>query len=736
MGRRETGHVRRGGAETQGEQAFEATLERVTWSAPDSAFVVCRIRVEGELFPLVAVGEMVSPSPGDRYVLHGKWEEHPRYGRQFQFTSYDVQYPVTTEGIERYLSSGLIPGLGKGTARRIVDRFGLRTLDVMNSEIERLLEVDGIGAKKLDQIQREWERQRGVQNVMLFLKAHDISSTWAVRIYRTYGNDAMRIMHDNPYRLVEDVEGIGFMTADGIARSLGITASDERRVVAGLGFVLREAARRHGHTCVPEEEFLHHAASVLEVVSDEARAALELAVETGRVVLEEEHVYLPELWHAEEAVIDAFRAAFAEHWDGLDHLRLDEHLGAVEQSRGVRFNAQQAEAIHKALAGPVCILTGGPGTGKTTTLIGILDLARELDWKTAICAPTGRAAKRIAEVTGYDAKTIHRLLEFDPATMTFQRDDDRPVDARLLVVDEVSMVDLPLMAALLRARPPGCRVVLVGDADQLPPVGPGAVLRDLLDCGEVESVVLHLVLRQAEHSSIVTNAHRLRQGFMPVFDTRLSDGGETFFREVADDEETARIIRDLVAERLPAELDCDPMRDVQVLSPMYDGAAGVTHLNHVLQQAVNGGSRVVFQRGNRSFRVGDKVMQVRNDYSKDVYNGDIGYVRGYDEEETLLTVDFDGRAVTYAPEDTDDLVLAYAVTVHKSQGGEYEIVIMPVSPQHRGMLRRTLVYTAMTRARRMMIFLGRRGILAAGVESPRELRRHGLLASRLRQALR
>ncbi|MDX9759492.1 MAG: ATP-dependent RecD-like DNA helicase [Bacteroidota bacterium] len=736
MGRPSPPHDRRGGAETQDEITLAVTLERVTWSAPDSAFVVCRIRVEGELFPLVAVGEMVSPSPGDQYTLVGRWDEHAKYGRQFQFSSYEVRYPVTPDGIERYLSSGLIPGLGKGTARKIVERFGTRTLEVMNTEIERLLEVDGIGRKKLEQIQREWERQRGVQNVMLFLKAHDISSSWAVRIYRAYGNDALRILHDDPYRLIEDIEGIGFVSADNIAHSLGITKSDERRVVAGIDYVLREAARRNGHTCVPETEFLRHAASVLEVESDEAHAALRLAVERGRVHLDDEHVYLPELLHAENSIARALRAALGEGGGTLDHLDLDMRLKDVEQERDIRFTAQQVEAIHKGLDGPVCVLTGGPGTGKTTTLIGILDLAVGMEWRTAICAPTGRAAKRIAEVTGHEARTIHRLLEFDPIAVAFQRDADRPVDADLIVVDEMSMVDVTLMAALLRARPAGCRLVLVGDTDQLPPVGPGTVLHDLLASGEIDSVALRLVLRQSEQSTIVTNAHRLREGFVPVFDARRTEDGGTFFREVGPDENIAQLIRDLVADRIPTEFGCDPMRDIQVLAPMYDTPAGVTHLNHVLQHAINGGARVVFQRGNRSFRQGDKVMQIRNDYSKDVYNGDIGFVRGYDEEETLLRVEFDGRPVEYAPEETEDLVLAYAVTVHKSQGGEYEIVLMPVVAAHRGMLRRTLLYTALTRARRMMVFLGQRTVLAAAVQNAREQPRYGLLAQRLREALR
>ncbi|MFZ1730707.1 MAG: ATP-dependent RecD-like DNA helicase [Bacteroidota bacterium] len=727
---------RRDGGETQAELSLEATLERVIWSAPDSGFVVCSIKVEGELFPVGAVGEMMSPSAGDRYILHGRWGDHPKYGRQFQFTSYEVQYPVTPEGIERYLASGMIRGLGKATARRIVDHFGTRTLEVMNNEIEKLLEVDGIGEKKLDVIQHDWERQRGVQTVMLFLKAHDISSTMAVRIYRAYGNDSINTMHENPYRLIDDIEGIGFITADSIARSLGIAASDARRVVAGLSYALRESARRNGHICVPETDFLRHAASVLHVENDEAHAALSLAIEGGKAILYDEHVYLPELFHAEAAIADGLRNAFAEQWDDLDHLDLDKLLAEVEARRGIQLNAQQVEAVHKCLSGPVCMLTGGPGTGKTTTLTGILDLAQKRGWKIAICAPTGRAAKRINEVTGYEAKTIHRLLEFDPSVMAFQRREDNPIEADLLVVDEMSMVDVPLMAALLLARPRGCRLVLVGDSDQLPSVGPGTVLHDLLSCGEIDTVVLHFVFRQAEHSSIITNAHRMRQGFMPVFDSRIVDGGETFFREVGPEEDLPALVRDLVSLRIPKELGCDPMRDIQVLSPMYDTPAGVTNLNYVLQKAINGGSRVVFQRGDRAFRMGDKVMQTRNDYGKDVYNGDIGYVRGFDEDENLLQVDFDNRRVAYAPEETDELVLAYAITVHKSQGNEYEIVVVPVVMQHRVMLRRNLMYTAMTRAKRMMVFLGQRSALSVAVENAREQPRFGLLQQRLREALR
>ncbi|PLX28204.1 MAG: ATP-dependent RecD-like DNA helicase [Ignavibacteria bacterium] len=730
-----SGHDRRKGSNSQPE-TLEGTLERISWSAPDSGFVVARFRVEGELFPVVAVGEMFSPSPGDRYVLHGNWQEHAKYGKQFQFQSYDVQYPATREGIARYLASGLIRGIGKSTARKIVDHFGTETLTIMNEDIERLREVAGIGDRTLDKVRESWEKQRGVQNVMVFLKSHDISTTWAVRIFREYGADSVRVMQEDPYRLVVDIEGIGFVIADGIARSLGVEAQDERRILAGVGYVLREAARRDGHIAVPEEQFVRHAASVLEIDEHLLMEALRRAKDEGLVIGEDDMLFPPELYHAEVALTRSISAAFAEEWNMVDHRVLNDVLESVEENGDLRFNAMQVEAVHKAIAGPLCILTGGPGTGKTTTLRGVLEIARRLKWKTAICAPTGRAAKRIQEVTGFEAFTIHRLLEFDPVTMTFQRHDERPVEADLLVVDEMSMVDLPLMAALLRARRPGCRVVLVGDENQLPSVGPGAVLRDLIGCGEIETVVLTLVFRQSVRSSIISNAHRVREGYTPVFDSRISEGGETFFRELGSGENVADVLRELVTEQVPGQLHCDPVRDIQVLSPMHGSAAGVTHLNHVLQRELNGSSRVVYQHGEKIFRANDKVMQVRNNYEKDVYNGDIGYVTGYDQEENQLQVDFEGRTVRYAPEDVDDLVLAYAITIHKSQGSEYPVVVVPMVMQHRIMLRRTLLYTAMTRAERMLVLLGQRGAVATAVQSPFEKPRYGRLKERLREALR
>jgi exodeoxyribonuclease V alpha subunit len=729
-------HDNRARGDSQQQETLEGTLDRVIWSAPDSAFLVTRFRVADELFPVVAVGEMLSPTVGDRYLLRGTWEEHPKYGRQFAFTSYEVQMPVTEEGLVRFLASGMLRGVGQSTAEKIVARFGMETMAVLNSSIDRLQEIEGIGEKKLAMLRESWNAQRGVQNVMLFLREHDISTSWAVRIYHAYGVEAVSIMQDDPYRLVDDVDGIGFTAADGIARSLGMDAGDTRRVEAGLVWVLREAARRDGHTAVPVDHFVHHAAAVLDVEEHMITGALRVVCETQRLIEEDGLLFLPVLYAAEAVIARSIARAYAEQWNGLDHLAIDDVLKGVEEAQDLRFSPQQADAIHRCLSGPLCVVTGGPGTGKTTTLTGILHVTRALRWKAAICAPTGRAAKRITEITGCEAVTIHRLLEFDPVTGAFQRDEDKPVDADILVVDEVSMVDVQLMAALLRARASGCRVVLVGDADQLPSIGPGAVLRDMIACGEIDTVVLRLIFRQEAQSSIVSNAHRVREGFMPVFDARLAEGGETFFREVAPEENIARLIRDLIVDRLPAAYSFDPVRDIQVLSPMYNTPAGVTHLNHILQQAVNSGGRVLYHHGDRKFRAGDKVMQIRNDYEKDVYNGDIGFVRGFDEEESRLLVDFDRRRVEYSAEEMEHLVLAYAITIHKSQGSEYPVVVVPVVMQHRIMLRRTLLYTAMTRARRMLVLLGQRAAVATAVQSAQEKPRYGRLRDRLREVLR
>lgn len=715
----------RGGGGERGEESFEAVLRAVIFQGNDSTYVVGRFEVTDDLFPIVANGDMVAPSVGDTYRLTGAWVQHPKYGRQFRWSAYELVYPQTTEGIERYLSSGLIRGLGKTFARRIVDRFGTDTINILNSDIERLLEVEGIGPKKLDVIRSAWDEQRGVQTVMLFLREHKVGTAHAARIFARYGHAAVDLIRMNPYRLVDDIEGIGFLTADAIARSLGVSASDAVRLAAGVLHALNEAARSEGHVYVPFDELTAGAAQLLEADHDDVVHAVNRAAEKGVLVIDHDCVYAPALYAAECAVTTAIERLYARGPHDVDHAAVNIHIAAAENHFALRFAPSQAEAIHDCIAGPVVILTGGPGTGKTTTVGGIIDVAERLGLRVVLCAPTGRAARRMAWLSGREARTIHRLLEFDPMSSTFQRDEAYPVEADLVIVDETSMVDIQLMAALLAALPDDARLVLVGDADQLPSVGPGNVLADLIACGRIDVVRLTVIFRQEEASRLVTNAHRMRSGFMPVFER------DTFLLECDHAETIAQRIREVVAERLPREMGFDPVKDIQVMAPMHATPAGVRQLNAMLQQALNPAGRIVLRRGDRIWRLGDKVMQTRNNYDKDVFNGDIGFITALDDDEALVDIRFDDRQVSFTFDEMDDLVHAYAITIHKSQGSEYTVVVLPLTMQHRIMLQRNLVYTAMTRARRLLVFVGQRKALEYAVANDRRSTRYSALRERL-----
>ncbi len=708
------------------EVTFEAVLRAVIFQGNDSTYVVGRFDVADDLFPIVANGDMVAPSVGDTYRLTGAWVQHPKYGRQFRWSAYELVYPQTAEGIERYLSSGLIHGLGKTFARRIVKRFGTQTIDILNTDIERLLEVEGIGPKKLDVIRAAWDEQRGVQTVMLFLREHTVGTAHAARIFACYGHAAVDMIRMNPYRLVDDIDGIGFVTADAIARSLGVTASDPVRLAAGVLHALNEAARSAGHVYVPFDELAAGAAQLLEADHDDVVHAINRAAEKGVLVLDHDRVYAPLLHAAECAVTAGIERLDARGAHTLDHAEVNTLIGMAEQHFALRFAPAQAEAIHTCLGGPVVILTGGPGTGKTTTVGGIIDVAERLQLRVVLCAPTGRAARRMSWLSGREARTIHRLLEFDPMSSTFQRDDAYPIEADLVIVDETSMVDIQLMAALLSALPADARLVLVGDADQLPSVGPGIVLADLIACDRIGLVRLTVIFRQEEASRLVTNAHRMRSGFMPVFER------DTFLLDCDHAETIAQRIREVVAERLPREMGFDPVKDIQVMAPMHATPAGVRNLNAILQEALNPSGRIVLRRGERIWRLGDKVMQLRNNYDKDVFNGDIGFITALDDEEALIDIRFDDRQVAFTFDEMDDLVHAYAITIHKSQGSEYTVVVLPLTMQHRIMLQRNLVYTAMTRARRLIVFVGQRKALEYAVANDRRSTRYSALQERLR----
>ncbi len=712
----------------QEEIAIQATLQQVQFSSRDSAFFVGRfLSEEGDSF--TAAGELLAPSPGDDYILNGSWTVHPKYGRQFKIASYEIIYPVTTEGIEQYLASGLIRGIGKVTAQRIVRKFGDRAIEIMNSDIGRLLEVEGIGAKTFERIKASWDEQRALQNVMLFLKSHGISTGYAVKIFRTYGAAAVERIQQNPYSLVDDVDGIGFVAADTIAQKLGLEEYSSERYQAGILYTLRESSRSDGHTYLTVAECAEAAAQLLETDAVNIEAAIHQSAIRGRLVIEEECVFLPELYHAERAVAERMHALTAVRKHPVSQMELLDRIADSERESGREFSPRQAEAIMKSISGSVTIITGGPGTGKTTTVQGIIDLANSLHWQISLCAPTGRAAKRLSEVTGTEAKTIHRLLEFDPRAFVFLRNEERPLEADILIVDEMSMVDVRLMAWLLQAVPQYCRLVLVGDADQLPSVGPGNVLRDLIASESFDTVSLTMVFRQAADSSIVSNAHRVNHGEMPVF------GKETFFIEQQTPEAIASTIREIVVERIPREMGYDPLRDIQVLSPMHQTVAGVRNLNQILKQDLNPAGTAIVQRGQKSFAIGDKVMQVSNNYEKDVFNGDIGFIGGWDEDEGEVYLQFDDRTVTYTLDDLDQLVHAYATTIHKSQGSEYEIVVLPLTMQHRIMLQRNLIYTAMTRAKTMLVFVGQQQALRIAVQKATVRNRNSMLRRRILEIL-
>ncbi len=728
---RKTPAPRSGGeTEEQAQIEIEATLRAILFRAPDSPYVVGRFSSESLPESFTGTGDLIAPATGDTYLLEGSWVTHASYGRQFHFTSYSIVYPTTTEGIERYLASGLIRGVGRALAARIVRRFGEETINVLNGDIERLREVPGIGAKMLETIRESWETQRGVHVVMLFLKEHDVSTAYAVRIFRAYGRDTAAILRENPYRLIDDVDGIGFAIADRIAAKLGFAPTDMRRLLAGLHHLLSEAAEESGHTFVEREAVVAGAGARLGADEFKMREAIREAVERGVLIEEEERLYLPRFYLAEEAIAQAAARLFEMPRDPLDPRLLSGALRAVEAARGIEFSPLQVDAMHRSITEPVTVITGGPGTGKSTALIGILAAAESLGRRVALCAPTGRAAKRMTEVTGREARTIHRLLEFDPKGGFFQRNEENPVDADLIVADEASMIDTLLLAALFRAIPPASRIVFIGDQDQLPSVGAGQVLHDLIHCGQFPVVVLTTVFRQAEESMIVRNAHLIRGGDQPRF---LKD---CLFADCAETEEIPVRIEDLVRRRLPEKLDLDPLRDIQVLAPMHRTAAGVAHLNFILQRAMNPEGRLFLRRGDRAFRVGDKVMQTRNNYDKEVFNGDIGFISAADPEETLCTIQFDSRPVRYSFDEMEEVTLAYAITIHKSQGSEYPVVLIPMTLQHRIMLQRNLLYTGMTRAKKLLIFIGDKKAVRIAVATTHPSRRRTSLSERLARRLR
>ena len=720
-------------SENQSQEVLAGLVERVTYHNVENGFCVLRAKARGHRDVVTVVGHAATIAAGEWITASGEWVNDRTHGQQFKARFLRTSPPTSADGIEKYLSSGMIRGIGPAYAKKLLRAFGEKVFDIIEATPDRLREVDGIGPVRANRITAAWAEQKAVREIMVFLHSHGVGTARAVRIYKTYGPDAIQVMTENPYRLARDIRGIGFKTADAIAMKLGIDKTALVRVRAGISYALTEAMDE-GHCGLPTEELIPLAEKLLEVPQEFIRTALDLELQEGTVVAdrvgETPCVFLAGLHRAERIIAERLtRLANGKlPWPWIDP---DKALPWVEGRIDLSLAESQVAAIRLALMSKVLVMTGGPGVGKTTIVNAILRILAAKGTSLLLCAPTGRAAKRMTEATGFEAKTIHRLLEVDPKGGGFKRGDDNPLDCHLLVVDETSMVDVMLMQALMKAVPDKAALLIVGDIDQLPSVGPGQVLVDVISSGAVPVVRLTEVFRQAAQSQIIVNAHRINRGVMP--DLRKPEAESDFYFVEADDPETAvpRII-ELVKTRIPRRFGLDPIRDVQVLCPMNRGGVGARSLNIELQAALNPADERKVERFGWTFASGDKVMQIENDYDKEVYNGDIGFVADVDPEEGELTVSFDGRSVTYGFGELDALVPAYAASIHKSQGSEYPAVVIPIMTQHYAMLQRNLLYTGVTRGKRLVVLVGQKKAVAIAVRNVSGRRRWSKLAERLR----
>ena len=700
-------------------EVLAGLVERVTFHNPQNGFCVLRIKARGQRDLITLVGHAATISAGEFVQASGGWVNDRTHGVQFKASFLKVAPPATIDGIEKYLGSGMIRGIGPVYAKKLVRAFGEAVFEVIQQEPDRLREVTGIGPKRAERITAGWAEQRVIREIMLFLHSNGVGTSRAVRIYKTYGADAVRLISENPYRLARDIRGIGFRTADQIAAKLGIEKTALIRIRAGISYALAQAMDE-GHCGLPVEELVPLTEKLLEAPSELVETALRLELEDGAVVGDDldgrRCVFLAALYRAEREIAEKLKtlAVGKPPWPAID---VDKAIPWVEHRTKLALADSQKAALRVALVSKVMVITGGPGVGKTTLLNSLLKILIAKAVTIALCAPTGRAAKRLSESTGREAKTIHRLLETDPRTGSFRRNEDEPLDCDLLVVDETSMVDVPLMRALLRALPERAALLLVGVVDQLPSVGPGQVLGDIIGPGAVPVVRLTEVFRQAAESRIIVNAHRINHGLMP--DLATADSCDFYFVDAADAEEGVRKLLAIVQQRIPKRFGLNPIRDVQVLCPMNRGGLGARSLNIELQNVLNPPGEIRIDRFGWTFCPGDKVMQIENDYDKEVYNGDLGVVSHIDMEESELHVDFDGREITYGFGELDELVLAYATTIHKSQGSEYTAVVIPLTTQHYPMLQRNLVYTGVTRGKRLVVLVGQRKALAIAVKGAR-----------------
>ena len=726
---------------------LQGTITRITYQDAQAPYTVARLEVD-DVEEVTIVGGIFPVSEGEEIKVGGSWKVHPRYGLQFQAEHWEKIEPATLEGIQKYLGSGLIKGIGPSYAKRLVAAFGLNTLKVLSEEPSKVMRVSGIGRVRAAKILRAWQEQRGMQDVMVFLQGHGVGSSLALKIYRAFGAETVARVKENPYCLAEEIYGVGFVLADRIAATLGISGDFPLRVQAGLLHVLKKFAD-DGHCYVPLTPLKANAAALLQVDEDVTQYAVDRLALQGDLVVDERaeeeqtRIYPRELFQAERRVAAAIRRLLASPSGltvkGLKGLRdktsAADPLEAFNPSTVEPFNPatlllepEQREAIAQALSQKIVVITGGPGTGKTTLLIALLKILKHAEVTFALAAPTGRAAKRMAELSGEEARTIHRLLEYNPHEGGFQRDEADPIDASVVIIDEASMLDLPLLDHLLAAVAPESHLVLVGDVDQLPSVGPGSVLRDLIDSKAVPVVVLKRIFRQAGESLIVQNAHRILRGEPLTLDAE-PDRRDFVFIAREREEDALAVIEELVKERIPRRLG-GGAQDIQLLSPMHRGLLGTVHLNRRLQQLLNPQGKSL-ERGGTTFRLGDRVMQLRNNYDKGIFNGDLGRIVAVDTEEGELTVDFDGKGIGFDADDLDEIGLAYAISVHKSQGSEYPAVVIPLHTAHYPMLHRSILYTAVTRGKELVVLVGSKRAVAMAIKNIRIEKRFTGLKERL-----
>lgn len=743
---------------------IRCVVERITYQNPENGYSVLKCRVKDFIDLVPVVGNLLDANVGSVLLVEGSWKIDAKYGRQFVAENWEETLPATVYGMEKYLGSGLIKGVGPKFAKRIVQKFGADTFTIIEDNIQLLIEVEGIGKKRVQMIARSWERQKEVKNIMLFLQEHQVSSSYAAKIYKQYGNDSIAVMKENPYRLADDIWGIGFKTADQIAAKLGFGKESYVRLRSGLMYTLSELSN-DGHVYAEKQQLIDRASELLEASEETVIMTMddmlkkEELIREKNIVRRDENgneinaIYLPPFYYAEIGVAgklkklasspagDRLFSKLMEARKTTGNPNLSVSVNLIEEKIGMQYDEIQADAIRQAALAKVMVLTGGPGTGKTTTTHGIISAYRAYGLKILLAAPTGRAAKRMTEATGLEAKTIHRLLECKPPE-GYQRNEDNPLEGDVLIIDECSMIDIILMNSLLKAIPPSMRLILIGDIDQLPSVGAGNVLRDIIDSGSFPVIRLTRIFRQARTSRIIMNAHRINEGKMP--DISNGKDSDFFFTENEDAEAAVMQIVDYVKNRLPRYYHVDASQ-IQVLTPMQKGVVGTTNLNLALQEVLNPSEHEIFMRGRGAvmmpkdclrrsgfaFRPDDKVMQLKNNYDKEVFNGDIGMIESVNVEDRTLKVNFDGRSVEYDVTELDELVHAYATTIHKSQGCEYPIVVMPVMMNHYVMLQRNLLYTGITRAKKILVMIGTKRALHYAVGNVIVSKRNTLLKERL-----